>query len=110
MSIGDVRDFVLVVWGIISILLTLVLLVLAAAILYFGRKGMKFVHRQLPERVQPALKRANDIAQKVQDRTARLPGAPGATGGVGELVGAVRSARESGPPFRSRRKTWLPFR
>ena len=50
----------------------------------------------------------------VEDQTARLPGAPGATGGLGDFIASLRGAKEqlddSKPPFRSRRRVWLPFR
>lgn len=114
MSIGDVRDFVIVIWGVISILLTLIMLIIVGAIFYFGRKGMKAVHRAYRGKVVTAVDRVAAIAIKVENRTATLPGAPGATGGIGEFIASLRGAKEqveeAKPPFRSRRRVWLPFR
>ena len=112
--LGDVRDLVIVICGAISILLTLVLLVLVAAILYFGRKGMGAVHGQFHKRVEPAVNRASKIVTRVEAVTSNLPGAPGATGGIMDFFQSVRGAKETieetKPPFRSRRRVWLPFR
>ena len=112
--LGDVRDLVLVVCGILSILLTLILLVVVGAILYFGRKGMSAVHGQFHNRVEPAVERVSKLMTRIESTTSTLPGAPGATGGVGDFISAVRGAKEklddSKPPFRSRRRVWLPFR
>lgn len=112
--LGDVRDLVIVVWGALSILLTLVLLVVVGLILYFGRKGMNAVHGQFHKRVEPAIERASKVVTRIESTTAHLPGAPGATGGIGDFINAVRGAKEkvddATPPFRSRRRVWLPFR
>jgi hypothetical protein len=113
-SVGDVRDAVIVVWGAIASLLTLGVLAVMVALLYFGRRGMRAVHRLKQQRLVPAIERSDRLARRAQEFTARLPGAPGATGGVRELVSSLRGARETvqkvEPPFRSRRRTWLPFR
>jgi len=113
-SLGDVRDAVIVVWGAISILLTLGVLAVAIALLYLGRRGMRVVHRLKRQRLVPAIERGDRLARRVQEITARLPGAPGATGGMREFISSIRGARETvqkiEPPFRSRRRTWLPFR
>jgi hypothetical protein len=109
MNIADVRDGVVVVAGIIYILLTLIVLVVLAAILYLGRKAMRAVHRLVKTKVVTALNRAQEIATKIEERTAALPGAPGASGGVTDVVDVVRDARAISPPFRSRKRTWRPF-
>ena len=111
-DIGDVRDLVLVVWGSVSILLTLILLVIVAVILYFGRKGMSAVHHQVETRGVKLLDRANAIAVKVRDRTAAFPGAPGSEAGATALVSAVSDLKELkdiDPPFRRKVKSWRPF-
>jgi hypothetical protein len=107
---ADVRDLVIVLWGVVSILLVLIRLVLAGGTLFFGRKLMRLLHRQTDERIRPALERALQISQNLRDRTAKLPGAPGSTGGPAELVEVVNEVRELRPPFRSRKRSWLPFR
>src|SRR5579883_2284722 len=113
-ALQDVRDLVIVIWGAISILLTLVMLIVVAAILYFGRKGMKAVHGQFHKRVEPAVERASKLVTRVESVTSTLPGAPGATGGIMDFVQTLRGAKETiddtKPPFRSRRRVWLPFR
>jgi len=112
--LGDVRDLVIVICGVIAILLALVALILVSAIFYFGRKGMSAVHGQFHRHVEPAVDRISKYATRVESVTANLPGAPGATGGIGEFIGALRGAKETiddaKPPFRSRRRVWLPFR
>ena len=114
MSIGDVRDFVIVIWGAISILLTLIMLAIAVAIFYFGRKGMKAAHRAFHTKVEQPMERVAKLATRIEEQTANLPGAPGATGGIGDFIASLRGAKEklddSKPPFRSRRRVWLPFR
>ncbi|MHB8575555.1 MAG: hypothetical protein ACYDCQ_09505 [Dehalococcoidia bacterium] len=108
-ALSDVRDFVIVIWGIVSILLVLIRLAMVGGILWFGRKGMRFLHRQTRERAQPALSKALQFSQNVRDRTARLPGAPGSTGGAAELVEVVRDVREMDPPFKRKTRSWRPF-
>jgi len=108
-AISDVRDLVLVLWGAVSILLTLIVLIVVAAILWFGRKGTAALHRLLNERGVPQLARVQKLADQVRDRTARLPGAPGSEAGPGELISAVQELKEIEPPFRRRIKSWRPF-
>ena|SRR6185312_936819 len=114
MSIGDVRDFVIVIWGAVSIILTIIMLALVSGIFWFGRKGMKAVHRAYREKVVTSVDRVAAIAIKVENHTATLPGAPGATGGIGAFIASLRGAKEqvddAKPPFRSRRRVWLPFK
>lgn len=103
------RDLVIVIWGIIAIVLVLIRLALVSGTLFFGRKGMKKLDQLTDEKVKPALSKALEIAQKIEARTAKLPGAPGSLGGPAEMIGAVQELKSIEPPFRSRKKTWLPF-
>jgi len=109
MDLGDVRDFVLVVWGIVSILLTLVVLAVMVAVLYFGRKGMKSLDRLTNVRLVGVLNRVQAINEKVRDRTAALPGAPGSTAGATELIRTVGEVRAMDPPFKRKTKSWRPL-
>jgi hypothetical protein len=108
-TLADARDLVIVVWGALSILLTILVAGILLLVLIFARKGMKFLHTQVDERATKGLQRVLEISQSVRDRTATFPGAPGSTGGAGELVAAVRDLKEIEAPFRPRRKSWLPF-
>ncbi len=109
MALSDVRDLVIVIWGIVSILLVLIRLAISGATLFFGTKGMRALHRLTNDKVKPALDKALEIAQKIEERTAKLPGAPGSLGGPAELASAVSDIRSIEPPFRSRKRTWIPF-
>jgi len=108
-SLSDVRDFVIVIWGIVSILLVLIRLAMAAGTLYFGMKGMRIAHRFTNTQVRQYLDKGLEIAMKVEGRTARLPGAPGAGRSATDLVATVQEIREMNPPFRSRKKSWRPI-
>lgn len=108
-SLSDVRDLVVVLAGSIYAVLTLFIAVALALVFYFSRKGMKAVHRVVDVQVTGYLEQAVSISQQIRDRTATLPGAPGSTGGAGEIVAVVRDLKEIEPPFRPRKRTWLPF-
>jgi hypothetical protein len=108
-SISDVRDLVIVLAGSIYSVLTLFVAVLLAGIFYFARKGMKAVHRVVDVQVTGYLEQALSVSQQIRDRTASLPGAPGSTAGAGEIIAVVRDLKEIEPPFRQRKRTWLPF-
>ncbi len=109
MSLHTWRDLVIVIWGIVSIVLVLIRLALASGTLYFGLKGMRLAHRFTNTTVKEYLGKGLEIAKKVEERSARLPGAPGVGKGVPEVVATIQELREMDPPFRSRKKTWLPF-
>jgi hypothetical protein len=108
-ALSDVRDLVVVLWGFISILLTLILLVIAAGIFWFGRKSMSAAHRALNKQGVESLSRVQKLADKLRDRTAKLPGAPGSQASAAELVSTVQEIREMDPPFRRKVKSWRPF-
>jgi len=109
-SLGWWADLWTVIAGIMYIILGLVLFGILLAVYIFGRKGMKALHRLLREKAVPALDRVRAISERIEQRTASFPGAPNSTGGVAQIAGAVQKARETKPPFRSRKRTWLPFR
>jgi hypothetical protein len=109
-SVGWWADLWTVIAGAMYILLGLILLAILAAILFFGRKGMRALHRLTREQAVPALDRARGIVERIEERTASFPGAPNSTGGVVQIAGAVQKVRETKPPFRSRKRTWIPFR
>lgn len=109
-SLGWWADLWTVIAGSMYTLLGLILLAILLAILYFGRKGMNALHRLTHEKAVPALDRARGIVDRIEERTASFPGAPNSTGGVTQIAGAVQKVRETKPPFRSRKRTWIPFR
>jgi hypothetical protein len=109
MSLYTWRDLVIVIWGIVSILLVLIRIALAAGTLFFGLKFMRIAHKFTNTTVKQYLDRGLEIAKKVEERTARLPGAPGAGTGVPEVVNTIQELREMEPPFRSRKRTWSPI-
>ncbi|GEM_PF-1739442 len=109
-SVGWWADLWTVIAGVMYILLGLILFGILLAIYIFGRKGMKALHRLTRDKAVPALDRARSLAERVQERTASFPGAPNSTGGVAQIAGAVQKARETKPPFRSRKRTWIPFK
>ncbi|HLZ70820.1 MAG TPA: hypothetical protein VKV26_13040 [Dehalococcoidia bacterium] len=109
-SLGWWADLWTVIAGVMFIVLGLVVFAIALAILFFGRKGMKAVHRLTNEKAVPALDRVRAINARVQERTAALPGAPHASGSVAQIAGAVQKVRETKPPFRSRKRGWIPFK
>ncbi len=109
MDLSDWRDAVVVVAGIFAILIALVRLAIAAGTLYFGAKGIRLAHRFMDKNVKQYMDKGLEISKKVEERTARLPGAPGAGRGIAEVVGTVQELREMDPPFRSRKKTWRPL-
>jgi hypothetical protein len=103
-------DLWTVIAGIMYAVLGLILLAILVVIFIYGRKGMKAVHGFTRTKAVPALDRARSITELVQERTAALPGAPHSTGGVTEIAVTVQQVRETKPPFRSRKRTWIPFR
>lgn len=109
-SLGWWADLWTVIAGVMFILLGLVLFGVLLAIYIFGRKGMRAVHRLTREQAVPALERARGIVDRIEQRTRSFPGAPNATGGVAQIAGAVQQVRETKPPFRSRKRTWIPFK
>lgn len=108
-SLGDVRDLVIVLWGALTAILTLVTFVILAVIFIFARKGMNAVHGLVDNQLTHYLETGLSLSQRIRDRTSTLPGAPGSTGGAGEIVAAVRDIKQIEPPFRPRKKSWLPF-
>lgn len=109
-SAGWWADLWTVIAGIMYILLGLILFAILAAVFFFGRKGMRALHRLTREKAVPALDRARGIVERIEERTASFPGAPNSTGGVTQIAGAVQKVRETKPPFRSRKRTWIPFK
>ncbi len=109
MSLHSWRDLVIVIWGIISILLVLIRLALASGTLFFGLKAMRAAHKFSNTTVKQYLDKGLEIAKKIEERTARLPGAPGVGTGLPVVVSTIEELREMPPPFRSRKRTWLPF-
>lgn len=108
-SLSDLRDFVIVLAGSIYAAISLLVAVVLAVIFILARKGMKAAHRAVDVQVTGYLEKGLSISQQIRDRTATLPGAPGSTGGAGEIVAAVRDIKQIEPPFRPRKKSWLPF-
>ncbi|HZQ34285.1 MAG TPA: hypothetical protein VFD32_00015 [Dehalococcoidia bacterium] len=109
-SVGWWADLWTVIAGVMYILLGLILLAILLLIYFFGRKGMNALHRLTREKGVPALDRARGIVERIEQRTASFPGAPNSTGGVAQIAGAVQQVRETKPPFRSRKRTWIPFK
>src|SRR5690348_18462496 len=87
-SLGWWADLWAGIAGIVYILLGLILLGILLAIYFFGRKGMKALHRLTREKGVPALDRARGIVEKIEARTASFPGAPNSSGGVTQIAGA----------------------
>ena len=108
-ALSDVRDLVLVVSGVIYILLAIVLLAVAALSFWFGRKGMSAVHRLVNVNLVAQIRRVPKLADSLEGRTAKLPGAPGSEAGAGDLIAAAQNLREMDPPFRRKVKSWRPF-
>ena len=68
-SLGDLRDIVVIVWGIISALFFLVAIVVAL-MLGFSIKGLlKKVHGMLDENVKPTLSSVKEAADTVRGTT-----------------------------------------
>ena len=109
-SVGWWADLWTVIAGIMYILLGLIVFAILLLVYIFGRKGMNALHRLTREKAVPALDRARGIVEKIEARTAAFPGAPNSTGGVAQIAGAVQQVRETKPPFRSRKRVWLPFK
>lgn len=102
-----IRDWVVIVAGLISALWTLVLAAIFAGLWYISRKGFKLADKATKEKVRPALTRVHATLAAVRDRTARLPG------NTPLPEGAARPAVAGKPlrlPFgRKKRKLPLPF-
>lgn len=74
MDVQSVRDWVLIVAGILWGLLTLVVAVIAGGVLYFTRKGFKATRKLRPNTVQPLLQRVQTNLNMARDKTSLLPG------------------------------------
>ena len=110
MSLNDWANLLFAIAGSMWAVITLFLAIASALVLYFGLKGMRAAHELMATKVIPAVERAQAVADQVQERTAILPGAPGSDSRIVDLPAAVRGIAEIEPPFRSRKRTWLPFR
>ncbi|HTE86915.1 MAG TPA: hypothetical protein VK821_19555 [Dehalococcoidia bacterium] len=99
--LGDVRDVVLIVTGIVWTIIFLVILAVTLVISYLTHKYLGIAHEFLTERVPPALSEVQSYADAVRLQTAALPGS-GSTlpPGQGMPHFDVRL------PFFRRRRTW----
>lgn len=106
MDIETVRDWVVIVAGIIWMLLTLVLAAVFGALTFGSAKGLRLADRLLTEKGRPALDKVHTQLVAVRDRTSRLP--PNEPLPEAE----ARPARSGGGlrlPLPGRRKRRLPF-
>jgi hypothetical protein len=111
-DLADVRDFVIVIYGIIHILFAAITVIIAVLAFYFGRKGMAKAHELMNTRVVGVLGQVNNVAVKVRDRTALLPGAPGGESSATAIATAVsdlKQLKNVEPPFERKVKSWRPF-
>lgn len=101
--LGDVRDIVLIVAGIIWALIFLVFLVVTLAIAYLARKYLGVAHDFLRLQVPAAISEVQLYADVVKFKTAELPGS-GSRLPLGQRMPHVEFPRL--PFFRRRRPWW----
>jgi hypothetical protein len=106
MDVESVRDWLVIIAGILWILLTLVVAVFFAALWWLTRMGLNASDKAVNEKVRPALEKVHARAAVLQDRTSRLPGNVPTPEGEARLV---PRRRRLALPFRRRRRRVLPF-
>lgn len=109
----DVRDWVVIISGIIWGLLYLGILAAVLLIFYFVRKYLNKAHELIRQKVQPLVGVVQDRAEQARLKTLTLPGQPpipGAESVVSTLpIGAsLRTGLPHLPrlPFLKRRRPW----
>jgi hypothetical protein len=109
LSVAWIRDLVVVMAGLVYVVLAIIQLAIIVAIFWFGRKGVVAVRRVWKKRAPEQIGRVQTIAGQIQERTARLPGAPGSEAGASEIITGAQAIRDMDPPFRRTVKSWRPF-
>ncbi len=99
--LGDVRDVVLIVAGIVWSLVFLVILAITLVILYLVQKYLGVAHDFLNEKVPTALGEVQNWAELARAQTAALPGS-----GSARPEGVASPHVDIRLPFFRRRRPW----
>jgi len=106
----DVRDWVLIVTGIIWALLYLGILAAVLVVYVLARKYLNQAHQMMQRKVKPLIGTAQDRAELVRLKTLTLPGQPpipGAQSVVSTLpIGASLRPLLPRLPFLRRKRPW----
>ena len=106
MDVESVRDWVLIVCGILWGIVTLAVAVVFFVLQMYTRKGFRAVDRLVADKLRPALDSAHGRLGAVRDTTARLPGNPPV---IEAEARPVRGGWRRGLPLPFRRRRRLPF-
>jgi hypothetical protein len=74
MDVESVRDWVLIYAAILWGLITLLVAVIVAGLLYATQKGLGAARKLRPDTIQPMLQQAQGSLNLIRDRTSLLPG------------------------------------
>lgn len=107
MSLESIRDWVVIIAGILWLILTLVIAAIFAALWWATRKGLGSLDKLITDKARPALARVHAHAALLQDKTSRLPGNTPTP--EGEIVDRPARGRGLRLPFRRKRRRLLPF-